>query len=217
MTTTSRWYPDRIAAGDFGQQYDKVSVGFLFSEGNELNSRPRSSLQIAEFGIWKGGTSYQFARFLDGQGILHLFDYEDNVAEVKERLAGAGYPNVQAWGASYKYLDSYNWSLMKILKTAREPSFDYVYLDGAHTWAIDALTFFLCDKLLRPGGYVDFDDYLWRLRGSSLDPERVPETGLLYTDEQIDERQVKLIVDVLVKRDPRYREIVPNKIYQKIR
>lgn len=64
---------------------------------------------------------------------------------------------------------------------------------------------------------MDFDDYTWRLRGSSLDPSKVPEIYLQYTDEQIDSYQVKTIVDTLVKKDLRYEEVVKNKIYRKIK
>jgi hypothetical protein len=63
------------------------------------------------------------------------------------------------------------------------PIFDYCFLDGAHTFSIDALNFFLCDKLTRIGGFIDFDDYNWTLRGSSLDPSKVPEIGEQYTAE----------------------------------
>jgi len=63
---------------------------------------------------------------------------------------------------------------------------------------------------------MDFDDYGWRMRGSSMDPSRIPETSLQYTDEQIDGYQVKMIIDTLVRRDARYREIVKDKIFQKI-
>ena len=96
------------------------------------------------------------------------------------------------------------------------PIFDYCFLDGAHTVAVDALTYLLCDKMLRVGGYIDFDDYNWRLRGSSLDPSRIPEIGDQYTEEQIDAFQVKMIIDALVRRDARYKEVVKDKIFQKI-
>ena len=105
---------------------------------------------------------------------------------------------------------------MKLLESNKEPIFDYCFLDGAHTFAVDALNFFLCDKLTRVGGYLDFDDYSWTLRDSSLDPTRVPIIGEQYTDEQIDSCQVAKIVDLLVERDNRYIEIVPKKIYQKV-
>ncbi len=216
MSTTDHWYPDQIKAGEFAGKFNKETVGFLLSKENDLHCVPKDQLQIAEFGIWKGATSYQFAKYLDGQGTLHLFDYDDKVTDVSNNLANEGYENVKTWGSSYKYLDSYNWSLMKILRESDEPLFDYVYLDGAHTWAIDALTFFLCDKLLKTGGYMDFDDYKWKLGKSRMSPKYVPETALLYTEEQMQEKQVKLIVDILVKPNPQYREIVADKIFQKV-
>jgi hypothetical protein len=43
----------------------------------------------------------------------------------------------------------------------------------------------------------------------------VPEIAEQYTDEQIDAFQVKMIVDLLVRPDPRYAEVVPNKVFRK--
>lgn len=211
---SSRWYPEVINAGEFGQEFNDPTISFLNSSRCDLPSEA-SEVEIAEIGCWHGGTSFQFAKFLNGAGRLHLFDYEDKVQTVQHLLDEAGYSNITIWGSTYKYLDSYNWSLKQMLEDSQHARFDYVYLDGAHSWAIDALTFFLCDLLLKPGGYIDFDDYDWKMRGSSLDPENVPTTAQLYTDEQIDTQQVKLIVDLLVKPNPRYEEILPNKIYRK--
>jgi hypothetical protein len=210
-----RWYPERIMAGSVDDGvHDGRTIGFLHS--SHLATRDKADVEIAEFGIWKGGTSLQFARFLEGKGRLHLFDYHDNVATVATKLAQLGFHNVTGWGSSYKALDSYNWSLRNLIAESRQPRFDYVYLDGAHTWAIDALTFFLCDLLLKPGGYIDFDDYGWRLRNSSLDPSRVAMTGQMYTDEQIDALQVRDIVELLVRPRRDYVEVVPNKIFRKL-
>ena len=95
---------------------------------------------------------------------------------------------------------------MQLLEEHRGPIFDYVFVDGAHTWAHDALAFLLVDRLLRPGGYVDFDDYTWTLRNSpSMNPAVFPEVERLYTDDQIDTAQVALVVDLLVKPDPSLR------------
>jgi predicted O-methyltransferase YrrM len=172
---------------------------------------------IAEIGILEGHTSLEFAKFLNGEGELHLFDYEDRVKMVSTALDQAGFRNVRAFGSSYKLLDSYNWSLAKLLETKEEAIYDYVFLDGAHNWAVDALTAFLADRLLKVQGYLDFDDYHWTLGGSpSLNPSVFPLTGKLYTPDQISTQQVKMVVDLIVKRDPRYKEVVVNKIYQKI-
>ena len=73
----------------------------------------------------------EFAKFLNGEGELHLFDYEDRVRSVATKLEYAGFRNVRAFGSSYKLLDSYNWSLAKLLDKNAGPLYDYVFLDGA--------------------------------------------------------------------------------------
>jgi predicted O-methyltransferase YrrM len=170
----------------------------------------------AEIGVYRGDTVRSVAEVLGPDAELHLFDYEDRVLPVAAALRGAGHGNVFAHVNSRRLLDSYGWSLMRLLAAHEDPLFDYVFLDGAHTWALDALAFCLVDRLLRPGGIVDFDDYRWTLRGSpSMRPEVFPEVRDLYTDEQIDARQVALVVDLLVRRDERYEEIAPDKAFRK--
>lgn len=198
-------YPASIAVGSANQG----TLAFLA----DTNCR-----MIAEIGIWHGHTSRGIAEWLNNNGELHLFDFEDNVMTVRGQLERAGYQNIYAHQNTYKLLDSYNWSLAMLLKQHAEPVFDYVFLDGAHTWAIDALTVLLMDRLLIPGGYIDLDDYHWTLAGSpSLNPSEFPLTRKLYTEEQINTPQVRMIADLLLRRDNRYQEVVPNKIFQKIR
>jgi predicted O-methyltransferase YrrM len=173
---------------------------------------------IAEIGIYNGYSSEGLARFLDGRGELHLFDYDFKVSAVLRKLNAAGFRNVRGHPNSSKTLDSYNWSLMKVLQEHREPLYDYVFLDGAHTWNLDALAFLLVDRLLKVGGFVDFDDHSWSLRKSPyLNPLAYPQTAQQYTQEQIDAEHVRLILDLLVRRDPRYEEVVANKIFRKVR
>jgi predicted O-methyltransferase YrrM len=172
---------------------------------------------VAEIGVYEGYTSIPLAYYLGGQGELHLFDYEERVRNVVAKLKLAGYHNVVGHGNSHKTMDSYNWSLMRVLQQHSEPIYDYVYLDGAHTWNIDALAFFLIDRLLKIGGYIDFDDYNWSHKKSpTMHPKFCPATAQMFTEEQIRESHVRLIVDLLVKRDRRYVPVRKNKIYQKI-
>jgi predicted O-methyltransferase YrrM len=172
--------------------------------------------RYAEVGVYKGHTAARIADLLGGDGEIHLFDYADRVEPVAQALRAAGHANVVAHPNSRRLLDSYNWSLMRVLEQRGAGVFDYVFLDGAHTWAHDALAFALADRLLAPGGYVDFDDYRWSLRASpSMNPQAFPEVERLYTDEQIDARQVALVVDLLVRTDPRYEEVVPDKVFRK--
>jgi Methyltransferase domain len=171
---------------------------------------------IAEIGADQGATSDAILAWLGGRGVVHLFDFEDCLDRVTQRLSANHLTNFVAHGNSRRTLDSYNWSLMRMLQQNPAPLFDYVYLDGAHTWAIDALTFFLIDQLLKPGGYIDFDDYHWTIDGSpTVNPRVYPRMREMYTEEQMQTSQVALIVDLLVRRPGRYEEVVPDKIFRK--
>jgi hypothetical protein len=189
-------------------------------EGHDVETvnliRDTKSQTVAEIGIYEGHTSLAIAKILNGSGELHLFDYQDRIDDVKKKIERAGYNNIRTFGSSYKLLDSYNWQLAKLIEKNDCPIYDYIFLDGAHTFAIDALTFFLADRLLKIGGYFDFDDYYWKLGTSpTLRPERFPLTAKLYTREQIDTGQVEMIVRLLVRKSGRYRELVENKVFQK--
>jgi predicted O-methyltransferase YrrM len=201
--SAERWHPRRLLV----ESANEGTLAFLKST---------SSRVIAEVGVYEGHTSKEIAEFLNGEGELHLFDFSDRVDAVVAELEEAGFRNVIGYGNSRKLLDSYNWSLMRLLQKHDTPIFDYVFLDGGHVWALDALAFLLLDRLLKPGGYIDFDDYHWSLAISpALNPSAFPMTAELYTDEQIAERQVALVVDLLVRRDRRYVEVVQNKIFRK--
>ncbi len=61
---------------------------------------------------------------------------------------------------------SYTWELLKLLEAntrdgVTTPVFDFVFIDGGHTWDSDGFSFLLADRLLKPGGWMLFDDVLW--------------------------------------------------------
>jgi len=216
MLNKARQLTDRLMGNERGNYPREVAVSEPNNETISFITRTKCRC-IAELGVYKGHTSLEFAKFLNGEGELHLFDFEDRVTNVVDALRLAGFHNFRTFGSSYKSQDSYNWSLAKLLEEHTGPIYDYVFLDGAHTWVVDALTTFLADRLLKVGGYLDFDDYDWTLGGSpTLNPNTFPATAKAYTDEQIAAPQVKMILDLLMRRDPRYREVVPNKIFQKM-
>jgi hypothetical protein len=201
------WYPKQVLVGPEGTPgtYEFMKSAF----------HPDQHFHYSEFGVYRADTARNVCD-LFANAALHLFDFDDAIETARSKLAP--YKNrVFFYGNTQKYNDSYNWSLMKLIKAQNGiPLFDYCFLDGAHTVAIDALTYFLCDRLLKVGGYMDFDDYRWRLRGSSLDPAKVPQIADQYTEEQIDSYQVALIVDELVRRDARYKEVINEKVFQKV-
>jgi predicted O-methyltransferase YrrM len=198
-------YPSTILG--VGNYANMETVAFVCTSGSKV---------VAEIGIYQGDTSLELAKALNGFGELHLFDFQDRLDAVEKKVREAGFHNIKTYGNSYKLLDSYNWQLAKLIEKNSEPIYDYVFMDGNSTFAVDGLAFYLADRLLKVGGYIDFDNYDISLGCSAtFRPERFPLTGKLYTREQIDTKQVKMIVNLLVRKSGRYTEIVPNKIFRK--
>lgn len=202
------WYPQKLRVGPNGNKQTLGALKKLF--------KPKQHFSYAEFGIYNADTVWAVCENFPNASIF-LFDFESTIDRARSKLAIFS-NRISYYGNTQKYNDSYNWNLGKLfVDNDHKALFDYCFLDGAHTFAIDALTFFLCDKLTRVGGYIDFDDYHWTINGSgTVNPERVPEFRAQYTEEQMSTKQVALIVDALVKTDARYREIIQNKLYQKI-
>lgn len=170
------------------------------------------ALRVAELGVYKGYTSIEIARLLGPAGTLDLFDFADVVEDVAQRARATGCV-VHTHGNSYQMRDSYTWSLKKLLEQHEEPIWDYVFIDGAHTWDVDGFAFLLCDMLLKPGGYMDLDDYHWTLAGSEA-MKSFPAVLQAYTEEQMQAKQVASVIELLVKRRG-YSVVIPEKIYKK--
>lgn len=194
------------------------------------SSKGKSDYKVAEIGIGGGVTSCAIAEIIKEAGELHLFDFHESVIKIKKILNLEGYENIVPHGNSFKLQDSYNFGLLDIIRTNGPGYFDYIYLDGAHTFPVDALAFFLCDILLKPGGLIDFDDYGWTIGGhikswkEKYDPKRSIYDGVgsfcsfmeaSFTEKQLEEKHVALIVDDLVKKTGRYEEIKENRIFKK--
>jgi predicted O-methyltransferase YrrM len=159
----------------------------------------------AEFGVYEGATCLEVAKILaDRSGSIDLFDFQHRVDECEARLKDLwGAVKVVGHGNTEKLLDSYCWSLLRILDgkpvAARDRLWDYVFIDGPHSWAVDGYALLLCDRMIRPGGFVELDDARWTLqRSPTLNPTVFPETAQLYTDEQIKTAQVSKIIEHII-------------------
>jgi predicted O-methyltransferase YrrM len=97
---------------------------------------------------------------------------------------------------------SYTWALMRFLEQKPMPRFDFIYVDGAHSWDVDGFAFSLVDQLLEPGGWILFDDLNWCLAGSPT-MSQLPQV-LALPEIQQRTTQVRKVFDLLVKRHPHY-------------
>ena len=190
------------------------------SRANPLSARVIAGLYgrgvtapvVAEIGVGIGATSLAIARTLGNRGELHLFDIEPTVRAVASDLLAEGFDNIHPHANSDRHWDSYNWTLGTMLLSGMGPTFDYVYLDGARTFVTDALAFFLCDRLLRPSGLIEFNDYDGTYDGSKL---MVGTRDQLMTAEQMATPQVAMVVDLFVRDSPGYAPVIANRLFRK--
>lgn len=99
---------------------------------------------------------------------------------------------------------SYTWRLMKMLDEDPTPRFDLVYIDGAHDWFTDGFAFFLADRLLRPNGWIVFDDLPWTFATSPACAASSLEAGM--PDDERRTPQVQKVFDLLVRTHRGYDE-----------
>jgi hypothetical protein len=93
---------------------------------------------------------------------------------------------------------SFTWELAKLLKQRSRPQFDCCYFDGGHTWDVTGFGFVLVDMLIRPGGWIIFDDLDWTIERSI---SRTPSFANSYKTYSADEKLVpgvRLVWDLLL-------------------
>ena len=98
---------------------------------------------------------------------------------------------------------SFTWELMKVIEAATvdgrcRPRFDFCYLDAGHTWDVTGFGFFLVEKLLRPGGWLLFDDLRWTM-ANSPNPS-VREQAARVGEEEATTAQVGKVFSLLVEQ-----------------
>lgn len=115
---------------------------------------------ILEIGFYHGKSSAHFEAVLEELGRGHLVTIDRNGARQRE-------PNVEkvlaALGLTHRVMPvyavrSYAWKMAKLIRTEPRPQFDLCYFDGGHTWDVTGFGFLLVDLILRPGGWIVFDD-----------------------------------------------------------
>jgi FkbM family methyltransferase len=195
--------------------YETISVPNPNSSAviQTLLSSGNAAPMVAEIGVGIGATTLAMATLLDNRGELHLYDFHQKMAELTADLANLGYANVKGFGNTDRHWDSYNWTLGRKILSGAEAVYDYIYIDGAHTFAVDGLAFVLCDRLLKPGGYLEFDDYNWSFAASHWMHE---SRGQFMTDEQISTPQVKMVIDLFLYGNTGYETLQPNRLFRKV-
>ena len=167
-----------------------------------------------ELGFFHGVSSAYIAAALQeiGGGKLTTVDLEyteglePNVQSILDNLGLREYVDVCLEPTSY------TWRLMHLLEALPQPQFDFCYIDGSHTWAVDGFAFFLVERLLKPGGWIVFDDFDRTYRESIENlaakrdklPEKIVDFMLNMPPEEQDTPQVRKVYELLVKSHPSF-------------
>lgn len=165
------------------------------------------STDVLELGIMHGVSTCYMASALDEAGRDWSITSIDNttaitnVPNVEELLTKLG---LRERVTIFYEPSSYIWRLLKMLDKSPEPRFDFCYLDGAHNWPDDGFAFFLIDKLLKPGGWIVFDDIDWSYATSPALAES--DFVKAMPEEEQTMQQVRKVFDLLVKTHPSYGE-----------
>ncbi len=171
-----------------------------------------ASVSVAEVGVGIGATSCEIVRRLREEDSFYFFSFEEEVAALEEDLRKADFCRCKLYpkGNSRATFDSYNWDLGKLLLEKNAAFLDLVYMDGAHTFAFDGLACALMKELILPGGFLVFDDLNWTLSEDMEEHTALPAENSAsdftadYSKEQISARQVEMIVNVFMERDPEW-------------
>lgn len=190
------------------------------TEFYELTKRKKEEgvpICIAEVGVGLGASAVKVCKILDEKDTYYCFDFEDTVNKLVHDLALVDEINciVHGIGNTYKKYDSYNWGLSQLVFEMRESRvqgiFDVVYLDGAHTFAFDGLACCLLKELLKPGGYIVFDDLYYSIANIDLDrpnlPSYVDNLKNEYTREQMEDKQVLRVINLFMTCDKNFERV----------
>jgi len=160
---------------------------------------------VLELGFFHGVSALYMAAALEEKGADGLITTIDklNAKELEPNIEYLSYNlGLSAYIKPIYAHDCYTWELLRLLELKPRPSFDLIFIDGAHIWKTDGFAFFLCDKLLAENGYLIMDDIWW-----SMSKNAVPnndEYTKKYSNEEQSTNQLEKVFNLLIKEHPYY-------------
>jgi len=167
-----------------------------------------------ELGFFHGVSSAYIADSLRTRGSGHLTTIDLEAARARQPNIDKVLADLELtdWVTVYYEPRSFTWRLMKMIDEHPQPRFDFCYLDGGHLWDTTGFAFFLVDKLIRPGGWLLFDDLNWSVapRADALRREgkSFPTWMARMTEEEMQTMQVRKVWELLVKRHSGYGDFI---------
>jgi len=158
------------------------------------------SRNVLEIGFAHGKSSAYIAAVLEDLGRGELVTIDNERARKRE-------PNIETvletLGLSHRVKPifarrSHTWEMAKMIQAEPRPQFDLCYFDGGHTWDDTGFGFVLVDMLLRPGGWIIFDDLNWTFEAAMRDVPKVPAAWRKASEDERAAAGVGMVFDLLV-------------------
>jgi predicted O-methyltransferase YrrM len=162
----------------------------------------RDAKDVLEIGFFHGKSSAYIASILEDLGRGHLVTVDLDTARKRQ-------PNIEQVLSTLDLAHrvtpvyacrSYTWELARMIQANPMPQFDLCYFDGGHTWDVTGFGFVLVDMLLRPGGWIVFDDLPWTIDAAMQNKTEVPTHWRAADAEERRTPAVRLVFDLLVPR-----------------
>lgn len=155
---------------------------------------------LLEIGFFKGKSTAYFASILEDLGRGHITTVDrkgalrltPNINDVIE-LVGLRHRVTPVFADR-----SHTWELSKMIRQAPRPQFDFCYFDGGHTWDVTGFGFVLVNMLLKPGGWIIFDDLDWTIQKSVKSNPTRSKSYQEYGDDEKSAAGVRLVFETLV-------------------
>jgi predicted O-methyltransferase YrrM len=162
--------------------------------------RKRDLRDLLEIGFYQGKSSAYIAAILEdrgGAGHLTTIDRlsaKDRSPSIDDLLGALDLSDrvTPVWAER-----SYTWELGRMVKEGKRELFDFCYFDGGHTWDLTGFGFVLVDMLLKPGGWIIFDDLDWTL-GKSEGRQGGTTGSERYSEDELGTATVRMVFDTLV-------------------
>ncbi|QQS55644.1 MAG: class I SAM-dependent methyltransferase [Candidatus Competibacteraceae bacterium] len=172
---------------------------------------------ILELGIAHGTATCYMAAALQnlGKGLITAVDLIEAKnaynPSIEVQLARTG---LSTFVEILRMKSGYTWFLHdEIVRNSQDGRckeiYDLCIVDGPKNWTIDGAAFFLVDKLLKPNGWIIFDDYLWTYAAANY--QRDATDGITHRSLSKDEQEIphiREIFELLVKQHPNYGNLI---------
>jgi len=177
-----------------------------------LRQKPQNCLEL---GFAHGASSCYLAAALDELGSGHL-TCVDLIPAMEWQGPTTIETLLEKTGLSsrvdvHREATSYTWFLKKQIEAHSrdnqcQPVYDFCFIDGAKNWTIDSTAFFLVDKLLKPDGWIVFDDLQWTYISKLREGKKKTDGVSMFDmgDDELNQPHIELIFQLLVMQHPDY-------------